>query len=144
MRRRVWVSKDSPRTTAGELQKILESRCQKTLKKIVKQHLHHHMLFGRVSRKIILTHPKTDSSIFSYQTRLELQMGLASMVRWNKKKRFLAANTQDGFGEHRDKKYPMSAMKYHAVFYVVGLYFCWRSWTSCLDTFYIILSNTNR
>ncbi len=75
------MSKDSPRTTAGELQKIVESRGQKTLKKMVKQHLHHHMLFGRVSRKIILTHPKTDSSIFSYQTRLELQMGLASMVR---------------------------------------------------------------
>ncbi len=26
---------------------------------------------------------KTNSSILSYQTRLELQMGLASMVRWN-------------------------------------------------------------
>ncbi len=36
------MAKDSPRTTAGELQKIVESRGQKTLKKkIVKQHLHH-------------------------------------------------------------------------------------------------------
>ncbi len=75
------MAKDSPRTTAGELQKIVESRGQKTLKKIVKQPLHYHMLFGRVSRKIILAHPKTNSSIFSYQTRLELQMELASMVR---------------------------------------------------------------
>ncbi len=75
------MAKDSPRTAAGELQKIGESRGQKTLKKIVKQHLHHHMLFGRVSRKILLAHPKTNSSMFSYQTRLELQMGLASMVR---------------------------------------------------------------
>ncbi len=75
------MAKDSPRTTAGELQKIVESRGQKTLKKIVKQQLHHHMLIGRVSRKILLAHPKTNSSIFSYQTRLELQMGLASMVR---------------------------------------------------------------
>ncbi len=75
------MAKDSPRTTAGELQKIVESQGQKTLKKIVKQHLHHHMFFGRVSRKILLAHPKTISSIFSYQTRLELQMGLASMVR---------------------------------------------------------------
>ncbi len=75
------MAKDSPRTTAGELQKIVESRGQKTLKKKVKQHLHHHMLFGRLSRKILLAHPKTNSSIFSYQTRLELQMGLASMVR---------------------------------------------------------------
>ncbi len=49
------MAKDSSRTTA-----------------IVKQHLHHHMLFGRVSREIIPAHPKT---------RLELQMGLASMVR---------------------------------------------------------------
>ncbi len=31
---------------------------------------------------------------------LELQMGLASMIKWNKKICFLAANTQDGFGEH--------------------------------------------
>ncbi len=75
------MAKDSPRITAVELQKIVESRGQKTLKKIVKQHLHHHMLFGRVSRKILLTHPKTISSIFSCQTQLELQMGLASMVR---------------------------------------------------------------
>ncbi len=69
----------SPRTTAGELQKIVEFRHQKTFKN-VKQHLYHHMLFGRVSRKIILAHPKK-KSIFSYQTRLELQMGLASIVR---------------------------------------------------------------
>ncbi len=35
------MAKDSPRTTAGELQKIVESRGQKTLKKKkVKQHLH--------------------------------------------------------------------------------------------------------
>ncbi len=51
------MAKDSPRTTAGKLQKIVESRGQKTFKKIVKQHLHHHVLFGRVSRKIIQAHP---------------------------------------------------------------------------------------
>ncbi len=44
-----------------ELQKIVESRGQKTLKKMVKQHLHDHMLFGRVSSKIILAYPKTNS-----------------------------------------------------------------------------------
>ncbi len=33
------MAKDSPRTTDGELQKIVESRGQKTLKKIVKQPL---------------------------------------------------------------------------------------------------------
>ncbi len=29
-------------------------------------------------------------------------------------------------------------------FYVVGLYFCWRSWKSCLDMASWILSNNNR
>ncbi len=35
---------------------------------------------------------------------------------------FLAANTQDGFGEHRDKKYPMFTMKYTAVFLMLWAY----------------------
>jgi hypothetical protein len=35
---------------------------------------------------------------------------------------FLAANTQDGFGEHRDKKYPMCTMKYTAVFVMLWAY----------------------
>ncbi len=74
------MAKDSSRITAGELQKIVESRGQKTLKQLSNS-TYIHMLFGRVSRTILLTHPKTISSIFSYQTRLELQMGLASMVR---------------------------------------------------------------
>ncbi len=76
------MAKDSPRTTAGELQRLVESWGQKAKKKKkIKHPLHHHMLFGRVSRKIILAHPKTNSSKFSCQTRLELQMALASMVR---------------------------------------------------------------
>ena len=54
------MAKDSPRTTAGELQKIVESLVQKTFKKIVKQNLHQHMLFGRVTRKILLAHSKTN------------------------------------------------------------------------------------
>ncbi len=40
------MAKDSPRTTAGELQKIVESQGQKTFKKIVKQ-----QLFGRGFKK---------------------------------------------------------------------------------------------
>ncbi len=35
---------------------------------------------------------------------------------------FLAANTQDGFGEHRDKNYPMCTMKYTAVFFMLWAY----------------------
>ncbi len=49
-------------------------------------------------------------------------MGLASKVRWNKKNSFLAANTQDGFGEHRDKKYPKCTIKYTAVFFMLWAY----------------------
>ncbi len=45
------MAKASSRTTAGELQKIVESLGQKTFKKMIKRHLHHHMLFERVSRK---------------------------------------------------------------------------------------------
>ncbi len=32
------------------------------------------------------------------------------------------ANTRDGFGEHRDKKYPMCKMKYTAVFVMLWAY----------------------
>ncbi len=123
-----------------------EFRGQKTFKKIVKQPLHHHMLFGRVSRQIHLAHPKTISIIFSCQTRLELQMGLASMVRCNKKMSLLAANTQDGFGEHRDKKVLHVYNEiYCCIFNVVGPIFL----LEVLDILFRhmaswILSNTNR
>ncbi len=45
------MAKDSPRTTAGELQRLVESWGQKPKKKKIQTALHHHMLFGRVSRK---------------------------------------------------------------------------------------------
>ncbi len=35
---------------------------------------------------------------------------------------FLEANIQDGFGEHRDKKYPMCTMKYTAAFLMLWAY----------------------
>ncbi len=35
---------------------------------------------------------------------------------------FLAANTQDGFAEHRDKKYPLCTMKYTLVFFMLWAY----------------------
>jgi len=50
-------------------------------KRKIKQHLHHHMLFGRVSRKIHCFHPRTNSNKFTSQTQLELQTGLISAVR---------------------------------------------------------------
>ncbi len=62
---------------------------------------------------------------------------------------FLAANTQDGFGAQRDKKVPRVYNEiYCCIFDVVGLYFYWRSWTSCLDTwhhwFYQIPTDKNQ
>ncbi len=62
--------------------------------------LHHHMLFGRVSRKIHLTHPK------------QLQMALASMVRW--KIAFWQQTHQMILVQTGIKKYPMSTVKYTA------------------------------
>ncbi len=35
---------------------------------------------------------------------------------------FLAADSQDGFGEHRDKKCPMCTIKYTAVFFMLWAY----------------------
>ncbi len=98
------MAKDSSRITAGEFQKIVESRGQKTKKIIVKQHLHHHMLFGRVSRKILLTHPKIISSIFSVRHDWNFKWDWLLWSDETKKWSFLAANTQDGFGAHMDKK----------------------------------------
>ncbi len=84
---------------------------------------------------------KKNSSIFSYQTRLELQTGLASLVKLNdetKKNCFLAANTQD-----RDKKYPMCTILLY--FWFCGPIFL----LEVLDILFShmvswILSNTNR
>jgi len=39
---------------------------------------------------------------------------------------FLAENTEDGFGAHRDKKYPICKMKYTAVLLMLGAYFSAR------------------
>ncbi len=77
------MAKDSPMITAGELYEKVESLGQKILKKkkLSNSTYNHHMLFRRVSRKNILAHPKTISSIFSYQTRLKLIIGLISMIR---------------------------------------------------------------
>ncbi len=84
------------------------------------------MLFGRASRK-----KSRKENAFT-----EKQSPAYSVIRhdWNfkwdwllwsdvtKKNSFLAANTQDGFGEHRDKKYPMCTMKYTAVFLMLWAY----------------------
>ncbi len=96
------MAKDSSRITAGELQKKVEFRGQKTLKKNIKQHLHHHMLFGRASRKENAFTKKQSPaySVVRHDWNFKWDWLLWSDV--TKKICFLAANTQDGFGEHRD------------------------------------------
>ena len=51
VRRMVRLAKESPRITAGELQKLIESWGQKVSKTTIRRHLHHHKLFWRVARK---------------------------------------------------------------------------------------------
>ncbi len=69
------------------------------------------MLFGRVSRKILLTLQNNLQHIqLSDTTGTSNGTGFYGQMKL--KNSFLAANTQDGFGEHRDKKYPMCTMKY--------------------------------
>ncbi len=42
--------------------------------------------------------------------------GTGFYVQMKQKKMFLAANTQDGFGEHGDKKFPMcESIKYQQI-----------------------------
>ncbi len=77
------MAKDSSRTTSGELQKIVESRGQKTLKNSTYITT---CCLGGFQEKLSKLIQKINSNIFSYQTRLELQMGLASMVILNKNK----------------------------------------------------------
>ncbi len=75
------MAKDSPRTTAGELQKIVESRGQKTLKKIVKQPYITTCCSGGFQKNSPSSSKNKLQHIQLSRHRLELQMGLASMVR---------------------------------------------------------------
>ncbi len=111
------MAKDSPRTTAGEFQKIVESRGQKTTSP--------HVVWEGFKKKSL-----SSSKNKLQHIQLSDTTGTSNVTGFYGK-------TQNGFGEHKNKKYCMCTMKYTAVFvYVVGLYICWRSWTSCLDTWH--------
>ncbi len=66
------MAKDSSRTTAGELQKIVESRGQKTLKK---------GQTAPTSPHVVREGFKKNSPHSSKNNLQHIQMGLASMVR---------------------------------------------------------------
>ncbi len=130
VRSKVWVAKDSPRTTAGELQKIVESWGQKTLKKCQTAPTSPHVVWEGLEKKYSLIQKQTPAySVIRHDWNFKWDW-LYGQVKL-KTIRFLAANTQDGFGEHINKKYPMCCISD-----VVGLYFCWRSCSSCLDTWH--------
>jgi len=60
------------------------------------------MLFGRVSRKIFLAHPRTNFSKF--MTGTSNGTGFCGQMKQKiNKKSFLAANPPDGFGAHNKK-----------------------------------------
>jgi len=125
------------RITAGELQRLVESWVSESLKKL--------------SNSTYI--PTNCSGGFQEKSSalIQKQSPAYSVVRqdWNfkrdrllwsdetKKNSFLAANPPDGFGAHMDKKYPMPTVKYTAGSLMLWAYFfCWRSWTSCSDTWY--------
>ncbi len=139
VRRSACVAKDSPRITDGELQRLVESKWQKD-KKIqkFKQPLHHHMLFGRVSRNILLVHPKTNSSISSCQTWLLISNATGFYGQMKLKKKLFSSKPTRWVGAN-----PMLKLNILADLNVEGLFFCRRSWTSCSETSWI-LSHTNR
>ncbi len=114
------MAKDSPRTTAGELQKIVESRGQKILKKKKKIAITRCCLGG--FKKNCPSSSKNKLLHIQLSDTTETSNGTGFYAQMKQKNSFLAANTQDGFGEHRDKKYPMCTIKYTAVFFMLWAY----------------------
>ncbi len=100
------MAKDSPRTTAGELQKIVESQGHKTLKRNCQT--------APTSPHVIWEGFKKNYPLSSKNNLQHIQLsdttgtsnGIGFYGQMKKKKSFLALNTQDGFGEHRDKSPP--------------------------------------
>ncbi len=101
------MTKDSSRTTAEEFQKIVESWGQKTFKQIVKQPLHHHMCLGRGFMKNYPSSSKNNLQHIQLSDTTGTSNGTGFYGQIKRKNIFLAAITQDRFGEHRDKKYPV-------------------------------------
>ncbi len=119
---RVWEAKDSPRTTTGELQRKVEFWGQKTFQKWSNSTYNHHMLFGRVSRKNIQLIQKQTPGYSVIRHDWKLQWDWLQWSDETKELAFQQQTTQDGFGEHMDKKYPMCTMKSTAVFLMLWAY----------------------
>ncbi len=114
-------AKDSPRSTAGELQNSLVSGSEN---------------LGKWPNSPYITTCCPGVFQEKFSSLIQKQTPAYSVIRhdWNfkwdwllssdetKKMSFLAANTQGAFGEHRDNKYPMCTMKYTAVFLILLAY----------------------
>ncbi len=111
VRRSACVAKDSPRITDGELQRLVESKWQKD--KQIKKNSNSRC----ITTCCLGGFQEISSSFIQKQTPVYpvvkhdccFKCWLASMVRWNLKKSFLAANPPDGFGAN-----PMLTVKYTA------------------------------
>ncbi len=94
------MAKDTPRTTAGELQKKLSLGVRKPLKNCQTAPTSPHVVWERFKRN----YPSSSKNKLQHiqlSDTTGTSNGLASIV--DEKIIFLAANTQDGFGEHMDK-----------------------------------------
>ncbi len=107
------MAKDSPRITAGELQRLVESWGQKPKKKNQTSPISPHVVregfkknCPHSSKNKLQQIQLSDTTGTSNGTGFYGQMKL--------KKSFLAANPPDEFSTNRDKKYPMSTVKYTA------------------------------
>ncbi len=110
------MAKDSPRITAGELQRLVESWGQKPKKKIYIYQISPtspHVVRGGFKKK---TPGSAKNNLWHIQlsdtTGTSNNIGFYGQMKL--KKSFLAANPPDVFGANRDKKYPMSTIKYTA------------------------------
>ncbi len=108
------MAKDSPRITAGELQRLVESSGQKPKKKKSNIPYITTCCSGGFQEKL--------SSLIQKQTPANSVIRHDWNFKWHwllwsdetEKKSFLAANPPDEFSTNRDKKYPMSTVKYTA------------------------------
>ncbi len=104
------------------MQNIVESRGQKTLKKCQTAPTSPHVVReGFKENSPCSSINKLQHIQLSDTTGTSNGTGFYGQMKQTKNS-FLAANTQDGFGEHRNKKYPMCTMKYTAIFCMVWAY----------------------
>ncbi len=139
----VWVVKDSPRNTAGELQKIVESQGHKTLKR-------NGQTFPHTSPHVIWEGFKKNDPLSSKNNLQHIQLsdttgtsngtGFYGQMK-QKKKVFSSKHSRWVWWTQGYKAPHVYNEIYCCSFDVVGLYLWWRyllyiSWTSCLDAWY--------